>query len=171
MYIKRISVLLISVVLLASCKSTKTITSSSSTKSTLSKKRSSRNVKSDIVINTAKNYLGTLYKYGGTSGKGIDCSGLVYLSFKEIGLDLPRVSKEQANTGKAVKLSQLTRGDLVFFATGKGRRITHVGIVSKVNNDGQDTTFIHASLSKGVREDKLYSAYWRSHFVKATRVF
>jgi cell wall-associated NlpC family hydrolase len=62
----------------------------------------------------------TPYVWGGNSlTKGIDCSGLIQQVYKQLGINLPRVTYEQAKFGKPVPLNQLRPGDLVFFNTGK----------------------------------------------------
>ena len=78
------------------------------------------NEKAAKVISTARSYIGTPYKFGGTSRAGLDCSGLMLLSFKEVNITLPRTSAEQSNFGTAVKYSDLIPGDLVFFSDKKG---------------------------------------------------
>jgi cell wall-associated NlpC family hydrolase len=125
--------------------------------------------KAKIVINAAKSYLGTPYKYGGTTAEGYDCSGLVYVSFQEAGITLPRTSIEQANVGSEVSLERVKPGDLVFFVTKKEAKISHVGIVTEIKGP-EVTLFIHAANS-GVQEDNIYSKYYRSTFAKAMRPF
>lgn len=121
------------------------------------------------IVKTARTYTGTPYKYGGVTEDGLDCSGLVMLSFKSANLTLPRVSYEMATVGKEVKVRDVRVGDLVFFVTDSGTRINHVGIVTERKNP-ENILFIH-SASKGVREDNLFSKYYQSTFVKATRPF
>ncbi|WMJ72881.1 C40 family peptidase [Cytophagaceae bacterium ABcell3] len=143
---------------------------SASCKSTKSTVQSGPGTTTDKVIQTAKSYVGTKYKYGGTSRSGIDCSGLVLLSFKSAGIQLPRTSAEQSQAGKKVKLSKLQKGDLVFFSAKKrSRKITHVGIVTE-RNGPKDIKFIHASTKAGVIEADLYAPYYISIFKKAVRV-
>ena len=101
----------------------------------------------------------------------MDCSGLLYVSFKSAGIYIPRVSKAQSKTGKKVKFHKLEKGDLVFFAMSKKRRkITHVGLVTDVK--GKDhVSFIHASSSLGVIEANIYTDYYTKKFRKARRYF
>ena len=122
----------------------------------------------EAIVRTAKAYLGTPYQYGGTSRKGIDCSGLTCQVYREVaGLNLPRTADAQAGVGKAIPLSQARAGDLVFFREPEARKITHVGILI---SDGKEGRFIHASTSKGVREDSLQDPYWKSRLAAIRRV-
>ncbi|MFK7811809.1 MAG: C40 family peptidase [Maribacter sp.] len=123
----------------------------------------------DNIINTALTFSGTRYKWGGTTKKGMDCSGLLYVSFGEHDVQLPRVSYDMAEEGKRVKVNQVEKGDLLFFKTKKrGRRINHVGMV--VSNKNDEVKFIHASTSRGVIVSSLREGFWNNAFVKATRV-
>ena len=60
------------------------------------KKEGRKNVKANEIISTALSYSGTRYKYGGTTKKGMDCSGLVYVSLKENDILFPRTSYQMA---------------------------------------------------------------------------
>jgi cell wall-associated NlpC family hydrolase len=65
------------------------------------------------IVRAAKSLLGTPYVWGGSSTTGVDCSGLVQLAYKAAGVNLPRVSYQQAGSGKRVGLGDLKPGDLV----------------------------------------------------------
>lgn len=122
-------------------------------------------------IVTARSYTGTPYRYGGTTKRGMDCSGLLCVSYQKAGLDIPRTSAEQSKFGKPIKFNELQPGDLVFFSKKKGRKkITHVGMVTSVNR-GKDIQFIHSSTKLGVVENNLLSGYYKDIFVKARRPF
>ncbi|MTI21437.1 NlpC/P60 family protein, partial [Fulvivirga sp. RKSG066] len=124
----------------------------------------------DKVINTAKGYIGTPYKWGGTSRSGIDCSGLLCNSFRIANYNLPRTSDAQSKIGKKVKKNKLQPGDLVFFATGKKRRkVTHVGLVTEVK--GGKVKFIHSSSSLGVVISDMDVKYYRKRFRMGRRPF
>lgn len=122
------------------------------------------------VIATARSFTGTPYRTGGTDARGMDCSGLIMTSFEAVGIRMPRVSWQQAETGREVGMADVRPGDLVFFVTNKKGQsaINHSGIVSRVTNE--EIWFIHASSSKGVREDNLNTPYWRQAFAKLVRV-
>lgn len=122
------------------------------------------------VVDFAKGYLGTKYQYGGASKSGMDCSGLIYMSFLNAAdMHLPRTTKEMAKEGKKVKNNRIQKGDLVFFNTLKGGgKYNHSGIVVKAEKE--DVQFIHSSTSKGVMVSGLNEDYWRKAFVEARRI-
>lgn len=152
-----------------SCNSSKNISykSSESKKYEKNNSENSADKEANSVVKAAHKFLGTPYKYGGTTSSGLDCSGLVINSFQAVGFQMPRMSREQADKGKEVRLKDVREGDLVFFTTS-GSRINHVGIVEKVKNG--EIFFIHSSTSKGVIVSSLEETYWNKRFVKATRV-
>ncbi|WP_400192038.1 C40 family peptidase [Hymenobacter sp. B81] len=120
------------------------------------------------VIETARSYQGTPYKFGGTTRLGLDCSGLLNVSFNAAGVEIPRSSNEQAAWGDPVRPQELRAGDLVFFGAAPGSNaITHVGLVTEVSDEG--VQFIHSSTSLGVVENALESDYYLSRFIKAVR--
>jgi len=121
------------------------------------------------IINTALTFSGTRYKYGGTTKKGMDCSGLLYVAFGEHDIQLPRISYQMAEEGRRIRINKVQEGDLLFFRTSKRKkRINHVGMVVAV--EGDEVKFIHASTSRGVIVSSLREGYWNYAFVKATRV-
>ena len=120
------------------------------------------------VVKTALSYIGTPYQFGGMGKPGIDCSGLVVTSFREVGLKLPRTSAELARSGRAIKRSKIQAGDLVFFSSNNTTRINHVGLVTQVKD--KSILFVHSTTSKGVREDRLDAGYWSTRYRKARRM-
>jgi len=125
--------------------------------------------KVDQLLSFARGYLGTPHQYGAQSKTGIDCSGLVHLSFQSLGMDFPRSSAAMNTVGHKVDLEELKAGDVVLFTHPSGSKITHSGIVTKFNA-ADDITFIHTSTSKGVIEESMSSKYWSTNFVMARRV-
>ena len=122
------------------------------------------------VVPTAERYLGTPYRYGGTSPiTGFDCSGFVQYVFARNKVKLPRTSRQQAKIGKAMprRFESLSPGDLVMFAEA-GEPISHVAIYAGRNR------IIHASSSGGaVRYDDLGTRrgkWFVDHVVAARRV-
>ncbi|TCI85211.1 C40 family peptidase [Tenacibaculum sp. M341] len=170
----------LSLILLAflfSCSSSKTVYKKRTpSRKTVYKKRTSRkpvkhnSAVADKIVNTAFTYKGTRYKYGGTSKRGMDCSGLIMTAFNKNGKSLPRTSYDMSNTGKTISLKNARKGDLLFFTTNprKPRRISHVGLVTEVKNG--IVYFIHASTKRGVTVNNMSQNYYKKNYAKAKRV-
>jgi len=111
-------------------------------------------------------YLGVRYKYGGTTRKGMDCSGFVVVVFRELNrAKMPRSSRKQWRLGYLIPVQKARAGDLVFFKGGAFNRINHVGIITG------DGGFAHASTSSGVRYSRLDEEYYRKHLAGVRRIF
>lgn len=124
--------------------------------------RSGRGDVREELVRTARRFLGVPYRWGGEDKSGFDCSGLTMVSYRLNGLDLPRNSRAQFDAGRAVARQSLQPGDLVFFATQGGRRVTHVGIYI---GRGE---FIHAPRAgQTVRVASLSNSYFNRTFVGA----
>ena len=124
--------------------------------------------KTTTLIQDARSYIGTPYKYAGTTSRGMDCSGLTSVVYDRSAIDLARTAADQSRQGRLVKLKDTRSGDLIFFK--KGGKVFHVGIVSKVNKD--QLWMIHSSSSKGVVEQEVLSnTYWRPKLHIIRRVF
>jgi cell wall-associated NlpC family hydrolase len=116
------------------------------------------------LVEQAMTYLGTPYRRGGTTRRGVDCSGLVGAVYGEQGLDLPRTAAQQFAEGIAVAASDLRPGDLVFFRDTYKRGISHVGIYI---GDGR---FLHAAGRRhGVIVSELSRSYYRLRYAGARR--
>ena len=136
---------------------------------TVSSETASNKSKAVYIINYAKQFKGTRYKWGGTSKSGMDCSGLVYESFKSSNISLPRISRDMAKKGNKIKLKEALKGDLLFFKTGNRRNsINHVGLIVDIRNN--DIKFIHATTSNGVIISGLNETYWLKAFYEARRI-
>ncbi|MGM0902984.1 MAG: C40 family peptidase [Bacillota bacterium] len=113
-------------------------------------------------ISVAKSNKGVKYKWGGTTPAGFDCSGLVSYAYKQAGITLPRTAAEMYKKGTTVKA--LAPGDLVFYATSGGKKVTHVAIYI---GDGQ---VIHSTTSVGVSITSMNNSYWKARYVGAKRI-
>ena len=143
-------------------------TSCSSTK-TVRETTKRRTVKIDKIVVNALKYKGVPYKFGGTTKRGMDCSGIVYVSYLKENLRLPRVSRDMAKSGKKVALRNDKKGDLLFFKTAKRKnRINHVGLIVSVKKN--QIRFIHSTSSRGVITSLLSERYWKNAFVKVKRI-
>ena len=116
----------------------------------------------------AKKLLGKKYVWGATGPYTYDCSGFTQKIFRDAGINIPRVSRDQARVGQFVDYSHLRKGDMVFFDTHKKRtgKVTHVGIYLGNGN------FIHAS--SGAKKIVIFNfnqkKYYKSRFLWGRRV-
>jgi cell wall-associated NlpC family hydrolase len=106
---------------------------------------------------------GVPYRYGGATLDGFDCSGLVFYAHRNLGLDVPRTSRDQAEEATAIKPRKLRRGDLVFFKIDS-RRVNHVGIYVGKHR------FVHApGAGKPVTINSLDDEFYAEAFTSAGR--
>ncbi len=114
------------------------------------------------VAEIARQMIGTPYRYGGRTPDGFDCSGLVYFSYHQAGISVPRSSKEQLKATTPIDLEEAQPGDLLFFRNWL--KVSHVAIYL---GDGR---FVHApSTGKQVSVASMDNSYYREHFVRAGR--
>lgn len=120
----------------------------------------------NVIEKEARKWLGVKYKYGGNTHKGVDCSGLVVEVYRSaMGIKLPRTSSAQQQYCQSIKKSELTSGDLLFFATGKKKKsVTHVGIY--IGNG----KMIHSSSSHGVIISGINEAYYKRRYISSGRI-
>ena len=105
-------------------------------------------------------WLNTKYQYGAQQNTGIDCSGFTQLLYGSVfNKKIARTSESQYNASKHINSkNNLQEGDLVFFTTIKGKKISHVGVYL------QNDRFINAT-SKGVVISDMKTKYWDERFV------
>jgi len=121
----------------------------------------------DEIVRTSENFIGLPYQWGGDSSEqGFDCSGLTMAVYQLNGLDLPRTSGEQWAAGRPVDERNLSKGDLVFFATRGGAKVSHVGIYLGGG------TFLHApSRGNPIQAASLSGDYYRTRYLGARSYF
>lgn len=109
-------------------------------------------------------YMSVPYRSGGTGKLGLDCSGFVYVVYRDYDeTRLPLTVRSQYRLDNRVDYDDLSYGDLIFFSTDK-RKVSHVGIYL---GEGK---FVHASKSRGVVIDSLTDDYWIERYSGARRV-
>ncbi|SNX54710.1 NlpC/P60 family protein [Thermoanaerobacterium sp. RBIITD] len=116
------------------------------------------------IVSIAKQYLGTPYVYGGTTPSGFDCSGFVQYVYKKAGKSIGRTTYDQYDGGRAVSLSNLQPGDIVFFSTS-GNGPTHEGIYIG------DNRIIHMSDSRKQAAYDDFSGWFRQYYIGARRYY
>lgn len=132
-----------------------------------------RNVTADSVVEFAKTLIGTRYKYGSAiKEEGFDCSGFITYVFNHFKIQVPRISKDFTNAGTQVAAAESKPGDLILF-TGTdttGWVVGHMGIITQ--NENGRLQFIHSASGKsiGVIISGM-SKYFETRLVKVIRVF
>lgn len=117
------------------------------------------------LVAEVKKHLGKKYVYGAEGPDTFDCSGLMQYVAKQLGINLPRVSRDQARAGRAVDRSDLQPGDVIAFATGGGDAVSHVGMYI---GDGK---FIHAPKTGDVvKVSSLSDGYYQKAYRGARRI-
>ncbi|MEN3026973.1 MAG: C40 family peptidase [Chlorobiota bacterium] len=117
------------------------------------------------ILDFVQEWLGTPYRFGGETSRGIDCSAFIRRLFAEVAsATLPRTAAAQFTLGMPVKREELQFGDLVFFHTRRHAYVSHVGIYLG------DDLFAHASSRYGVTISSLRSTYYSKRFIGARRL-
>lgn len=117
----------------------------------------------DLVLE-ALGQVGRPYRYGGTTPDGFDCSGLVQYVYRQIGVSLPRSSREQRAAASEIRMRDAQPGDLLFYSFS-GRGIDHVAIYLG------DRQAVHAPASgRAVIVASVDLEYWQDRYVAAARV-
>jgi len=125
--------------------------------------------KVDFLIAKASEHLGTRYLGGGTTSAGFDCSGLMFATFKNIDMTLPRSSGSMAvGAGVKIERDQAQKGDLIFFTTNGRGSINHVGLITEIIGD--EIKFIHSSVQSGVVISSTKEPYYAKRFIQINRV-
>jgi len=124
------------------------------------------------VVKTALQYLGVRYASGGTTPRGFDCSGFTSFVYRQSNVNILRSSRSQFTQGTPIaSISDLRKGDLVFFGgRGSTRSVGHVGIVTEVDSDGSNFSFVHSSTSSGVRISNSSESYYSRRYIGARRI-
>jgi probable lipoprotein NlpC len=117
------------------------------------------------LIKAAQSYRGVPYRYGGMDRQGLDCSGLVFLSFRDsLQVEVPRRAEDLYHWTERLERDQIQPGDLVFFQ--QDGRIFHVGIYIG------EGWFFHAASSgpkTGVMYSRLDENFWSRNYAGAGR--
>lgn len=123
-------------------------------------------VRTHKIVRTAYAQIGKKYRSGGCSPqKGFDCSGLVWWSYQQHGIKLPRITTDQARAGRKIPARQAQPGDILVFKTGRSPRGLHTGIYAG------EQKFIHSpGNGKVVCLDNLSLPYWSERLVTVRRL-
>ncbi len=120
------------------------------------------------MINNALTFIGTRYLGGGTTTKGMDCSGMVTAVYRLFDMSIPRSSHEMAKVGEKVERKDVKKGDLVFFHTNGKKSINHVGMVVEATDE--EIKFVHSSTQKGVIISSTKEPYYERNLVQVNRM-
>ena len=166
-FLARYSMALLATLLLAACSGRAPVEPSVVSPPVTSSAQQPSGTAVDVLF-TALGLVGTPYRYGGNTPEGgFDCSGLIsYVYRGAAGVSLPRTTQEMSGIkGPKVGRDALQAGDLLFFATAGGRRVSHAAIYV---GEGR---FVHAPSTGGtVRLDSLANRYWQRNYLSAKRV-
>ena len=123
------------------------------------------------LIEEAKTHLGKKYVYGSKGPNTFDCSGFTGYVYRQFGYNIGSCSRNQYTLGEPISKQHLRTGDLVFFTSPRsGSAVGHVGIVVSADNEKGTFTFIHASVSKGIRFSESTESYYAKRYIGAKRI-
>lgn len=105
------------------------------------------------IVDTARKYIGVLYKWGGNDPNGFDCSGLIQYAYKQNGIKIPRTSHSMGASGRSVSLNQAQPGDIIY-TSSRGPSGGHVKMISKIEN-GKIFVIEASGRGKPVKEHEL----------------
>lgn len=120
------------------------------------------------IVDAALENLGVKYRTGGVTKTGMDCSGLVFSTYANYNISLPRTSIDMSKYGEMIATREAQPGDLIFFTTNGKKVINHVGIIVEVLPN--EIKFVHSSTSKGVIVSSTSDAYYGKTFAQINRV-
>ncbi len=121
------------------------------------------------VVQYARQFKGSKYKYAGKGPKVFDCSGFTGYVMKKFNVPLSGSSNGQSVQGGAVSLNDVKPGDLVFFRKSNRGEVFHVALV--VSNDQSGINVLHSTSSRGVIEENISSSsYWSPKISSARNV-
>ncbi|GEM_PF-1755182 len=120
------------------------------------------------MVDYAKRFLGSRYRYAGRSASGFDCSGFTHYINRNFNIQLSTCSRSQGVQGVKVLLKDTKSGDLVFFRRSKRSSISHVAMV--VSNDERGLFIIHSTYRGVVVDNLMESSYWRPKIYMARDV-
>lgn len=128
----------------------------------------------DLAADIAKEHLGKPYVWGAEGPSAFDCSGFMMYVYRQVGIKLPRTSREQFKVGESIDIPDLKKGDLVFWSGLRGTvgaSIGHVGMIVDVDYERGYFSFIHANSTKqGVSISRSDERYFLLHYKGARRI-
>ncbi len=159
---KKIAIILVTTVLLASC---------GALRSPVSHREAATSTTQNDIIGYGKKYLGKPYRYAGKGPQSFDCSGFTAFVFREFGYKLsPSSAGQDKQFPSVTRKENLQPGDLVFFeGRRKNGKVGHVGIVTETRSNGE-FRFMHASTGYGVIITSSGEEYWASRYLRGGRV-